>query len=230
MLRQRNDMEEGRVKLKVMGLSYNQIHDGAYALMLAEVNGPYRIPIVIGAAEAQSIAVVLEGVNTPRPLTHDLFTAIGHVFGIRPAEVFIYSFEDGIFASTITFENENGDRAEIDSRTSDAIAIALRTNAPIYTTRDILERTGFILEKHGPGTGKASGHSASGMHVEIEWNEDGSNEIEEEILGIQTPSYENLELEELYELLARAVDSEDYETAKEIKDIIDRKSTPPEAL
>lgn len=216
-------MEEDRVRLTVMGLSYNQIHDGAYALMLAEVNGPYRIPIVIGAAEAQAIAVVLEHVVMPRPLTHDLFKSVTQIFGIRATEVFIYSFEDGIFSSTITFENENGDVVKTDSRTSDAIAIALRENTPIYTTREILEQTGFILQKHGPGTGKATGHSASGIHIEIEWTEDGSNEIADDGSADGSMNLEDLPTEQLLEMFNDAVATENYETAKELKEILEKK-------
>lgn len=217
-------MGEERVELVVMGLSFNQIRDGAYALMLAEVNGPYRIPVVIGAAEAQAIAVKLENIITPRPLTHDLFSSMGQSFGIRLIEVFIYNFEDGIFSATLLMENNSGERVEIDSRTSDAIAIAMRMQAPIYTTRDILVRTGFILEKTGPGKGKARGHSASGLQVEIEWKEDGSNEIEDRILGHST-SLEDLDIEDLQKKMREAVENEDYETAARIREIIKDKET-----
>ncbi len=94
---------EDRVKLTVLGLSYNQLQSGAFALLLAQVDGPYRIPVVIGAAEAQSIAIRLESITTPRPLTHDLFMSFAQAFGIRLREVFIYKFEDGIFSSELTF-------------------------------------------------------------------------------------------------------------------------------
>lgn len=216
-------MEGDRVKLIVMGLSYNPIRDGAYALMLAQVNGPYRIPVVIGAAEAQSIAVVIENVVTPRPLTHDLFTRLGHYFGISLIEVFINGFEDGIFSSTMIFEGLGGEIVTIDSRTSDAIAIALRMNAPIYTTREILEETGFILEKKGPGTGKATGHSSSGLRVEIEWSEDGSNEIENEteVHEPTTGDVAYMSLAELELKLLEAVEAEDYEKAGELKKMIE---------
>lgn len=204
-----------------MGLSYNQIRDGAYALMLAEVNGPYRIPVVIGAMEAQAIAVVLENVTTPRPLTHDLLTSIVSSFGICLKEVFIHSFEDGIFSANLTFElMPCGPTVTVDSRTSDAIAIALRLNSPIYTTREILETTGFILEKEiGPGLGKASGHNADGLRVEIEWSETDSN-IEDEIFR---SNMSDLPIEALEERMNNAVANEDYETAAEIKQIIDRR-------
>lgn len=229
-------MEGDKVRLVVMGLSYNPIRDGAYALILAEMNGPYRIPVVIGSSEAQSIAVNIEKIITPRPLTHDLFISLGHAFGIRLTEVFIYKFEDGIFLSMLTFVNNEGEIVEIDSRTSDAIALALRVNAPIYTTRGLLEETGFVLEKKGPGKGIASGHNSEGIAIQIEWSEDGSNEIDATTMDILDESapetgcgadlsdLEHLPTDYLQRLLEKAVAQEDYESAKYIKTIIDRKN------
>ena len=133
-----------RISLYVLGLSYSQLQSGAYALVLAEENGPRRIPVVIGASEAQSIAIALEGIRTPRPLTHELFVSFAHAFGVKLKEVFIYRFEDGVFSSEITFSD--GDRTVvIDSRTSDAIAIAMRTQTPIYTTEEIMQTAGFVI-------------------------------------------------------------------------------------
>lgn len=221
-------MEGDKIKLMVMGLSYNQIQNGAYALILAQVNGKYRIPIVIGAPEAQSIAIVLERVVPPRPLTHDLFTSLGHAFGIRLTEVFIYKFEDGIFSSRMTFENVDGTIVELDSRTSDAIAIALRTGAPIYTTSELLEQTGFVLESNGPGKGKATGQNSAGLHIEIEWEETGSDEENpSDIRKHRDTPLENYALEELERMLADAVANEEYERAKKLKDIIDQKKDKP---
>lgn len=133
------------IPLRVMGLSYNQLQNGAYALLLAQVNGPYRIPVVIGAPEAQSIAIALEGIITPRPLTHDLFSTFAQAFGVRLMQVFIYRFEDGIFSSELTFADDVR-TITLDARTSDAIALAIRTHAPIFTTPEIIEETGFIIE------------------------------------------------------------------------------------
>lgn len=132
---------ENRVRLEVLGITYNQIQNGAYVLVLAEMDGPRRIPIVIGTAEAQSIVMRLGNKIPPRPMTHDLFVSFAHGFGVRLVEVFIYSFKDGIFASELLFDD--GERQmRIDSRTSDAIAIALRTQSPIYTTPEILAEAG----------------------------------------------------------------------------------------
>lgn len=91
--------KENRIRLKVLGISYSQIQSGAYALILAQVSGPYRIPVVIGAAEAQSIALRMESITPPRPMTHDLFVSFAHAFGIQLKDVFIYRFEDGVFSS-----------------------------------------------------------------------------------------------------------------------------------
>ena len=139
-------MESEKIRLKVLGISYSQIQSGAYALILAQADGPYRIPVVIGASEAQSIAIRMEGIIPPRPMTHDLFVSFAHAFGVKLKEVFIYKFEDGIFSSELTFTD--GEREVVlDSRTSDAIAIAMRTKSPIFTTRSILDETGFIMEE-----------------------------------------------------------------------------------
>lgn len=138
--------ENKRIQLNVIGISYSQIQSGAYALILGEVDGPYRIPIVIGGAEAQSIAIRLEKIIPPRPMTHDLFVSFAHAFGVKLDNIFIYKFEDGIFYSELTFTD--GERTVVlDGRTSDAIGIALRAKAPIFTTQEILEDTGFIMEE-----------------------------------------------------------------------------------
>jgi len=187
-----------RIKLRIMGLSYSQLQSGAYALILAQSDGPYRIPVVIGAPEAQSIAIKMEGITPPRPMTHDLFTSFAHAFGIKLKEVFIYKFEDGIFSSELTFSD--GERTIVlDSRTSDAIAIAIRTKSPIYTTREILDNTGFMLE----------GEQVSASEPEIE--------------ETQEPRIENYAVEELQRMLQRLIEQENYEEAARIKQIIDKK-------
>lgn len=139
-------MESQRVRLTVLGLSTGQISKGAYALILAQVDGPVRIPVVIAEAEARSIAARMEHLVLPRPLTHDLFASFAHAFGIAMQEVFIHKFEDGIFYSEIVF-TDGERRVTFDSRTSDAIAIAMRTGAPIYTTPEILHECGFVMEE-----------------------------------------------------------------------------------
>lgn len=137
---------ERRVKLKVMGITYSQIQNGAYALVLAEENGERRIPIIIGTAEAQSIAIRLEHLTPPRPMTHDLFASFAQGFGIRLREVFVYHYEEGVFSSELLFDDGTR-QIRIDSRTSDAIAIALRTQSPIYTTEKIINEAGIIFQE-----------------------------------------------------------------------------------
>ena len=135
-----------RVKLKVLGISYSQTQSGAYALVLAEEKGERRMPIIIGGFEAQSIVIKLENLNPPRPLTHDLLKSFADSFGITLFEVIIDRFEDGVFFSKLVCSDGEKDFS-IDSRTSDAVALALRFNCPIFTTEDILQRAGIIIDQ-----------------------------------------------------------------------------------
>lgn len=195
-----------RIRLKVVGLTYSQIRSGAYALILGQTDGPYRIPVVIGAPEAQSIALELEGIIPPRPMTHDLFESFNHAFGIKLLSVYIYKFEDGIFYSELTFTD--GDRQVVlDSRTSDAIAIAIRTKSPIYTTREILTTTGFVFE---------SDDSATIVNGDVENNPEDIN---------PSPKLENYALEELQSMLAKHIENEEYEEAARIQAIINEKKS-----
>lgn len=198
-----------RVKLYVLGLSYNALRNGAYALLLAEENGPYRIPVVIGAAEAQAIATRMEGVTPPRPLTHDLFSSFTQAFGIRLREVFIYKYEDGVFSAEMTFDD--GDRhVVLDARTSDAIAVAMRCKAPIFTTREIINQTGFIIEGD-PTVKDGENNEAPAIMVE----ETSTDDIDPERLAV----------EELEKLLAKLIDDENYEEAARISEILKRKKS-----
>lgn len=198
---------ENRIRLSVLGISYSQIQTGAYALILAQVNGPFRIPVVIGAAEAQSIALKMEGIIPPRPMTHDLFCSFAHAFGVKLVEVFIYKFEDGIFSSELTFTD--GERTvTIDSRTSDAIAIAMRTNAPIFTTPEILNETGFEME-------------AQDDTEDSEGTEGADEENFDE--GNSTPRLENYAIEELEKTLDKLIEREEYEEAARVAEILRKK-------
>lgn len=134
-----------KIRLRVQGLTNSQIQAGAYALILAEEKGLYRIPIIVGTVEAQSIAIALEHITPPRPLTHDLFVALTRTLGIQLREVYIYKFQDGVFYSELIFDN-GIDTIRLDSRTSDAIAIALRVNCGIYTSSEIVKECGVVLE------------------------------------------------------------------------------------
>ncbi len=192
---------EDRIRLKVMGISFNPVNKDAFALLLAEVNGPMRIPIIIGTPEAQAIAMRLEGVRPPRPMTHDLFCAFAHAFGVRLLEVFIYKFEDGIFSSEMTFSD--GERTiSLDARTSDAVAIAMRTGAAIYTTRDIIDRTG----------------------IEIAGDNTGDDETETPAESNE-PRVEQLAVPELQKMLEKLIASEDYEAAARISELIKSKQS-----
>lgn len=206
---------EPRIRIHVLGLSYSQLQSGAYALILAEDRGPRRIPIIIGAAEAQSIAVALEAIHTPRPLTHDLFVSFAHAFGVKLKEVYIYKFEDGIFSSELTFSDGNR-TVQIDARTSDAIAIAIRTHTPIFTSPDIIERTGFIIDEE-----------------ELRRSDDefiGDDDIEDDTMMQSErddyhaePNPERFTIEELERTLTELIDKEDYEEAARISEILNRK-------
>lgn len=196
---------DDRIRLKVMGLSYSQIQAGAYALILAQVGGPYRIPVVIGAAEAQSIALKMESITPPRPMTHDIFVSFAHAFGVKLTEVFIYKFEDGIFSSEMTFSD--GERTvTIDSRTSDAIAIAMRTGAPIFTTPEILDETGFEME----------------VKEEGDRDDDNAQDFADDE-GHSEPKLENYAVEELEKTLQKLIDREEYEEAAKVVEILKRK-------
>lgn len=208
---------DNRISIHVLGLSYSQLQSGAYALILAEDNGPRRIPVIIGASEAQSIAVTLEGIRTPRPLTHDLFVSFAHAFGVKLREVFIYRFEDGIFSSELTFSD--GSRSvKIDARTSDAIAIAVRTHTPIFTTPEILEQAGFVMDE---GDLERDADRVADDYDDEEALPRPAAETRNDYLA--DPNPENYTIEELERTLQALIDSEDYEEAARISDILLRK-------
>ena len=143
---------ENLIELKVLGITRSEVQPGAFALLLENADSTpdvaRRIPIVVGTAEAQSIAVRMEQVVPSRPLTHDLFVSLFHVYGIELKRVTIYSFKDGVFAAMLHVSNGQVE-VDIDSRTSDAIAIALRTGAPIYTTPEVMEHTSYEWRRDG---------------------------------------------------------------------------------
>ena len=213
-------MNNERIRLKVLGISYSQIQSGAYALILAQVGGLYRIPVVIGASEAQSIAMRMENITPPRPMTHDLFVSFAHAFGVKLKEVFIYRFEDGIFSSELTFSD--GDRTvAIDSRTSDAIAIAMRTGAPIFTTPEILEETGFLLDE--TASAEEDTDEAAGAEAPRYIGDDEEDDLSDDPFANAVPRLENYTIEELERTLAKLIDQEDYEEAARVNEILKRK-------
>ena len=131
-----------RIRLRVQGLTNSQVQSNAYALILAEEDGNRRIPIIVGTAEAQSIAIALEQITPPRPMTHDLFVSVAKAFYITLKEVQIYKFEEGVFFSQLVFDED----VLIDSRTSDAIAIAMRLNVPSFNEESSIDLCGIVIE------------------------------------------------------------------------------------
>lgn len=206
-----------RIKLRVQGLTNSQIQSGAYALILAEEAGVRRIPIIVGTSEAQSIAIALEHITPPRPLTHDLFATFAQAFGIRLREVFIYKFEDGVFYSELLFDDGDS-QIRLDSRTSDAIAIALRVKCDIYTTEDIVKECGVVLEDTPVDDDKDD----DGFDFDLE-----PEDIQDEAQLKKWLSL--LDAEELSDRLNEAVADENYENAKMYKDEIRRREEEGEA-
>ena len=203
-----------KIRLNIIGLSYSQTQSGAYALVLAEENGERRLPIIIGAFEAQSIAIALEkDMLPPRPLTHDLFKTFATTFDIEVTEVLINKLQDGVFYASLVCEKD-GQSIELDARTSDAVALAIRFGAPIFTFEEILSDAGIILDDERTQSEK----EIQSFEEELE---DILEEVEEEEEAPDTPSggkFAKLTNEELHESLSHALNDEDYEKAAQIRD------------
>jgi uncharacterized protein len=200
------------VKLHIKGISYSNTNNGAYAILLNEADGDRKLPIVIGAFEAQSIAVALEKeIKPPRPLTHDLFKNFAERFDIVVKQVIIHKLVDGLFFSSIICERDKIEEI-IDARTSDAIALAIRFNAPIFTYKNILDKAGILL------------------NVEPK-DEDNIEETEDDFDVLSPPetfglnSYADYSIEELNQLLNEAIQNEDYEKAAAVRDEITKKES-----
>lgn len=203
------------VKLSIKGISYSQTQNGAYALILNEVDGDRKLPIVIGAFEAQSIAIALEKeIKPPRPLTHDLFKNFAERFDIVIKQVIIHKLVDGVFYSSMICERDKIEEI-IDARTSDAIALALRFNAPIFTYKNILDKAGIYL-KVNPETENPENLDDILSTPETFGLED-SNEPKS--------SYSTYSLSELHEMLEQAVQDEDYEKAANVRDEISKRES-----
>jgi len=192
-----------KVKLDIVGLSYSQTQTGAYALVLGEVSGKRRLPIIIGAFEAQAIAIELEKMTPSRPLTHDLFKTFAETFAINVTEVIIYNLVEGIFYAKLICNDATQQDYEIDARTSDAIALAVRFNCPIYTYEFILSSAGIILED------ETLPESKEGEIPE---------EVAQHISGRDDNEYHSKSTEELKTLLQTALEDEQYELASKIRD------------
>ena len=186
----------------MLGISYSQTQTGAYALVLGEENGDRRIPIIIGGFEAQAIAIQLEGMKAPRPLTHDLFYNFAMEYGVVVESVFIFRLEEGIFYSKMICTNA-GKRVELDARTSDAIALALRFHCPIYTTAEILDRAGMVFANDP----RSATVQPSPVRESVK----------------KKPDLQLMDIPELENMLNEAVMHENYEQASEIRDEIKRR-------
>lgn len=197
-----------KVRLRVQGLtSSSRMHSGAYALVLAEVNGCRRIPVVVGTPEAQSIAIALEHIVAPRPLTHDLFVSFCQAFGVVLKEVYIYKYMDGVFYSELRMEG-HGQEVQLDSRTSDAIALALRLDCPIYTSEDIMQECSVALEQ----TDNEEDTSLQDLEPEQIHDEETMKKW-----------LASLTREDLEDRLEEAVEDENYEYAKLYQDELKRR-------
>jgi uncharacterized protein len=194
-----------KIKLEIVGLSYSQTQSGAYALVLGETKGNRRLPIIIGGFEAQAIAIELEKMTPSRPLTHDLFKTFSQNFNFDIKEVIIYNLVEGIFFAKLICTDKDKE-TEIDARTSDAIALALRFGCPIFTYEFILSSAGIVLDEEG---------KATEADEKVEPKEGGPKDENE---------YVKLSVDELKELLKAALEEEAYEKASRIRDEINKKN------
>ncbi|OEJ99322.1 hypothetical protein A8C32_09150 [Flavivirga aquatica] len=203
------------VRLNIKGISYSQTQNGAYALILNEVDGDRKLPIVIGAFEAQSIAIALEKeISPPRPLTHDLFKNFADRFDIVVKQVIIHKLVDGVFYSSLICERDKIEEI-IDARTSDAIALALRFQAPIFTYKNILDKAGIYLKVNPKKEDENEENQDSILMDDLV-----SSELETDS---PSESFKEKTLEELHQLLEEAVNDEDYEKAAHIRDEISKR-------
>jgi bifunctional DNase/RNase len=202
-----------KIKLEIVGLSYSQTQSGAYALVLGETKGKRRLPIIIGGFEAQAIAIELEKMTPSRPLTHDLFRSFAETFSVEVKEVLIYDLIEGIFFAKLVCENGTTE-GEIDARTSDAIALAVRFNCPVFTYEFILSQAGIVLDDEADATTASA-------------DDDMSAEEEEELLAEVTSGndFQRKTDKELEEMLNKALEEENYERASRIRDELNKRKS-----
>ena len=191
-----------RILLDVIGLSFSHSQSGAYALLLGEKNDRRRLPVIIGEAEAQSIAIAMENVEKKRPLTHDLFKSFATTYGINITEVVINRFKEGLFFSELHCEKD-GEVSVIDARTSDAVAIAVRFKCPIYTTSQVMEEAGLIMDEYE--------------------NEDSEEHEENMLDDFGYERMDRYDMQDLQQLLQDAIDNEDYMAASVLRDEINKR-------
>ena len=204
-------MENELIRLRIVGITYNQIENGMYAMVLEEDGGSLRLPIIIGYNEAQSIECMLQKIKTPRPLTHEFASDILRDFDIKMESVVIKQLDNGIFTADVTLKQ--GERESvIDARSSDAIALAMRTGAPVFTSRALLDRCGIDKDTLTPRTGHISSLQSIPVKKAIE-----------RVKNPDTAPYEGMSIESLKKLMDEAVEYEDYEKAGEIKSEIEKR-------
>ncbi len=191
-----------KIKLEILGMSYSQSQSGAYALILSEVNGKRRLPIIIGGFEAQAIAIELEKMKPARPLTHDLFKRFADSFNIRIVEVIINKFYEGVFYAQLVCD-DGKQIIEIDSRTSDAVALAIRFKCPIYTYETIMKQAGVVVREEDEKSEKTEAATPTDPQ--------------------EKDPFAQYTLDELRELINKAVENEEYEKASQIRDEIKRR-------
>jgi uncharacterized protein len=191
-----------KIRLDIIGMSYSQSQSGAYALILGERNGNRRLPIIIGGFEAQSIAIELEKIKTPRPLTHDLFKAFADAYHIEITEVVISKFSEGVFYAKLVC-TDGTDVKDVDSRTSDAIALALRFSCPVFTYESIMTAAGILMEEEAEL---------------LKQDEPAADEDPSDYL-----SFANFSPVELKEMLQSAIENEEYEKASKIRDELNKR-------
>ncbi|MDB5154678.1 MAG: hypothetical protein JWR54_3429 [Mucilaginibacter sp.] len=194
-----------KIKLDIVGLSYSQTQSGAYALVLGEVSGRRRLPIIIGSFEAQAIAIEIEKMTPSRPLTHDLFKNFAQAYSITIQEIIIYNLVDGIFYAKLIC-SDGKKVVEIDARTSDAIAMAVRFDCAIYTYEFILSTAGIVIEGN-----------------DFVYLENMSDAAEEKAVTPATSGYSSLSTDELKTKLQEALHEEAYEKAAKIRDELNRR-------
>lgn len=197
-----------KIKLEIIGLSYSQTQTGAYALVLGEEKGKRRLPIIIGAFEAQAIAIELENMTPTRPLTHDLFKSLAQSFDIEVEEIIIFNLVEGVFYAKLVC-NCGGKKMDIDARTSDAIAIAVRFSCPIYTYEFILSTAGIVMEDNA---------AIDSIEEHVEKPAASTSKLSESELSTAST-------DELKELLKRAIDEEAYEKAGRIRDELNKRKS-----
>lgn len=199
---------EKRYRLELVGITYNQIESGVYALILQQAGGSKRIPIIIGFPEAQAIECKLQEVATPRPLTHDTMVATLASFGISLMEVNIYKLPNGVFAADLVFSDGKVERI-VDSRSSDAVALAIRVGAPIFTTESVLREAGF---------------ESDGKSDKTTPDQDDSSSALSSSTARKNRDLSKMSLSQLSEAMLIAAENEDYEEAARIKNEIDNRN------